>query len=109
MPGNPFTDPNWASDLADTVERVVGKVRSIATDNAVKASRGIVFGVLGLIALLTALPLLVILLLGVFRELVWGFFVDRDTAVYASYLSIGVFFMLIGFFCLRQRHSKESA
>ena len=21
MPGNPFTDPNWAPDLADTVER----------------------------------------------------------------------------------------
>ena len=27
MPGNPLTDPNWAADLADTVERVVGTVR----------------------------------------------------------------------------------
>ena len=44
MPGNPFTDPNWAPDLANTVERVVGKVRNVATDNAVKASRGVVFG-----------------------------------------------------------------
>ncbi|MCB0979363.1 MAG: hypothetical protein M9961_06950 [Ilumatobacteraceae bacterium] len=109
MPGNPFTDPNWATDLADTVERVVGKVRSVATDNAVKASRGIVFGTLGLIALLTALPLLVILLLGAFRELLWGFFVDRDTAVYASYLTIGVFFMMIGFLLLKLRHSKEAS
>ena len=47
MPGNPFTDPNWAPDLADTVERTVGKVRTLTTDNAVKVSRALVFGVLG--------------------------------------------------------------
>ena len=58
MPGNPFTDPNWAPDLADTVERVVGKVRTVATDNAVKASRAVVFGVLALISLVVATPLI---------------------------------------------------
>ena len=34
MPGNPFTDPNWAPHLADTIERTVVKVRSVTTDNA---------------------------------------------------------------------------
>ncbi|MDO8361588.1 MAG: hypothetical protein Q7V88_01710 [Actinomycetota bacterium] len=108
MPGNPFTDPNWAPDLADTVERVVGKVRTVATDNAVKASRGVVFGVLALIATLVAVPLLVILLLGTFRELL-GFFVNHGRAVWISYIALGALLMIAGFFALKLRHSKETA
>ncbi len=107
MPGNPFTDPNWAPDLADTVERMVGKVRTVATDNAVKASRGVVFGTLGLIAALIAVPLVVILLLGVFRETL-GFWLDHGRAVWVSYLSLGSLLMLIGFVALKSRPSKEA-
>lgn len=108
MPGNPLTDPHWAPDLADTVERVVGKVRTTATDNAVKASRAVVFGVLIFLAVLVALPLLTILLLGVLRELL-GFFVDHDQAVYLSYLILGAILMIGGFVALRQRHKGELA
>ncbi|MDO9174641.1 MAG: hypothetical protein Q7V62_07530 [Actinomycetota bacterium] len=108
MPGNPFTDPQWAPDLADTVERVVGKVRTVATDNAVKASRGIVFGVLILISVLIAVPLLVILALGGLRELL-GFFVSHERAVWMSYLLLGSILMLAGFVALRKRHTKELA
>jgi uncharacterized membrane protein len=108
MPGNPFTDPNWAPDLADTVERVVGKVRTTATDNAVKASRGVVFGVLIAMAVMVAVPLIVILLLGILRELL-AFFVSHERAVYLSYLLLGTIFMIGGFFALRQRHKGETA
>ena len=69
MPGNPLTDPNWAPDLADTVERVVGKVRSTATDNAVKASRAVVFGVLICSPCSWRCRCSIILALGVIREL----------------------------------------
>lgn len=108
MPGNPLTDPHWAPDLADTVERVVGKVRTTATDNAVKASRAVVFGVLIFLAVLVALPLITILALGVLRELL-GFFVDHDQAVYLSYLILGAILMIGGFVALRQRHKGELA
>jgi hypothetical protein len=108
MPGNPFTDPNWAPDLADTVERVVGKVRVVATDNAVKASRGVVFGVLALIVAVVALPLINILVLGVIRELL-GFFVDHAQAVWMSYYVVGLLLMVVGFFALRARHGKPAA
>ena len=108
MPGNPFTDPNWAPDLADTVERAVGKVRAAATDNAVKASRGVVFGVLALIVGMVALPLIVILLLGALRESI-GFFVSHERAVWISYLGMGALLMLGGFLALRARHGKEPA
>jgi hypothetical protein len=107
MPGNPFTDPNWAPDLADTVERVVGKVRVVATDNAVKASRGVVFGVLALIVGVVALPLVNILVLGVIRELL-GFFVDHGRAVWMSYDIVGLVLMIAGFFALRARHGKPA-
>ena len=40
MPANPLTDPNWAADLADTVERVVGTVREKATTPVVHVTRG---------------------------------------------------------------------
>jgi len=108
MPGNPFTDPNWAPDLADTVERVVGKVRVVATDNAVKASRAVVFGVLGLIAALVALPLVVILVVGIIREGVFGWWFSHSRALYLSYLSFGALLVLIGFIALKLRHQKET-
>lgn len=106
MPGNPFTDPNWAPNLADSVERVVGKVRTLATDNAVKASRAVVFGVLALIAALVAVPLVVILAIGLFREFL-GIWLSHGRAVWVSYLVMGSVLMIAGFFALRMRHQKE--
>lgn len=105
MPGNPFTDPNWAPDLADTVERVVGKVRSVATDNAVKASRAVVFGTLIAVTVLMVLPLLVILVLGILRELL-GFFVSHEVAVYLSYFVLGGILVIGGFVALRMRYKE---
>lgn len=107
MPGNPFTDPNWAPDLADTVERVVGKVRTVATDNAVKASRAAVFGVLALLAGIVAVPLVIILLLGVLREGL-AFFVSHSRAVWISYMLLGSILMIAGFVALRARYAKDS-
>ena len=108
MPGNPFTDPNWAPDLADTVERVVGKVRTVATDNAVKASRAVVFGVLAFIVTLVAAPLIIILLLGALREGL-AFFVSHGRAVWISYMVLGTLLMIAGFFALRARYAKDPA
>jgi hypothetical protein len=108
MPGNPLTDPNWAPTIVDSIDRVVGKVRSTATDNAVKASRAIVFGMLAVVTVLVALPLLTILTLALIRELL-AFFVDHDTAVYLSYYVLGGLLMIAGFVALRMRHSGEAA
>ena len=62
MPANPLTDPNWAGDLADTVERVVGTVREKATTPVVHVTRGVVYGLLGAFLGLTAVVLLLIVL-----------------------------------------------
>lgn len=107
MPGNPFTDPNWAPDLADTVERTVTKVRTLTTDNAVKVSRGIVFGVLVVICLLVAAPLGTILFVR-FAQVVLSRMTrtDHPTTVWLSYMITGGLLMIIGFVMLRLRHGK---
>jgi predicted histidine transporter YuiF (NhaC family) len=108
MPGNPLTDSNWAPDLADSVERMVGKVRSVATDNAVKASRGIVFGILGLISLLIAAPLGIIFFTK-FAQTVLSRMTrtDHETTVWLSYMITGGLLMLGGFIALAKRHPKK--
>ncbi len=108
MPGLSFNNPNWAPDLADLVERYVGKVRIVATDNAVKVSRAIVFGVLILMAVLVAIPLAIILTLGILRELL-GFFMPHARAVYVSYYILGVALMIGGFYALHLRHKGVQA
>lgn len=110
MPGNPFTDPNWAHDIADTVERTVGKVRSVTTDNAVKISRGLVFGLLVLICLMVAAPLGTILFVR-FAQVVLSRMTrtDHATTVWLSYMITGGLMMILGFVALRLRHSKSDA
>jgi hypothetical protein len=86
---------------------VVGKVRTQATDNAVKASRAIVFGMVALLGVLTALPLLTILTTR-FIQVVLSRMTrtDHATTVYLSYYIMGGIFLIIGFVLLKMRHPK---
>ena len=108
MPGNPFTDPNWAADIADTIERVVGTVRDRTTKPLVTASRGLSCSdcsaaILGVVALTLA---------------------DHrrhprhcrrcstsgsatTVSVYLSYLIVGGIFCLGGLFVLSKRFSND--
>jgi hypothetical protein len=107
MPGNPLTDPDWAPDLADTVERVVGTVREKTTDNVVKIARLIVFGLLGTLLGLTALILLVIILTRAMQALL-DFAVTPARAVYISYFIVGGICCLVGVFLMKKRHSGDA-
>jgi hypothetical protein len=107
MPGNPLTDPNWAPELADTVERVVGTVREKTTDNVVKAARAIVFGLLGAFLAFTALILLVIVFTRALQVLL-DFAVTPARAVYLSYFIIGGICCLAGALLMKKRHSDDA-
>ncbi|HEX6658344.1 MAG TPA: hypothetical protein VF065_09705 [Ilumatobacter sp.] len=107
MPGNPLTDPNWAPDLADTVERVVGTVREKTTDNVVKVARAIVFGLLGAVLGIAALILLVIIFTRALQA-VLDFAVTPARAVYISYFIVGGICCLLGVFLMRKRHSDDA-
>jgi uncharacterized membrane protein len=106
MAGNPLTDPQWAADLADTVEQVVGEVRDRATKPAVKVTRGVVFGLLGAVLGVVALALL---LIGATRglQVVLDTWLSRAQSVYLSYLIMGGILCLLGAFFFHKRHSPE--
>ena len=106
MAGNPLTDPNWASEAADTVERVVGEVRRRATDNIVLLARGLVFG---LFAGLVGIAALVILLIGSTRALqsLLELAVEWPRAVYLSYLLLGGILCLGGGLMMSKRRPPE--
>ena len=107
MPSNPLSDPNWAPQLADTIERVVGQVRDKTTKPIIMVARGLVFGLLGAIVGLLAL---VLLLIGVLRALQavieWPF--SHPTAVWVSYVLLGGLFCLAGAFCMAKRNPREA-
>lgn len=107
MAGNPLTDPNWAREAADTVERVVGEVRRRTTDNIVLVARGVVFG---LFAGLVGIAALVILLIAATRALqsLLELAVDWPRAVYLSYLLLGGILCLAGGLTMAKRRPPES-
>ena len=108
MSGNPLTNPNWAPELADTVERVVGTVRDTATTKVVVAVRGLVFGlVCGRIGL-AAFALAIIIGTKLIQTLVnIGGWIDKDSSVWVSYMVMGVILALAGAFCMHKRHSPH--
>lgn len=107
MPGNPFTDPNWAADLANTVERVVGTVRDKTTKPIVTVTRAIVYGLLAAILGIVAVVLLLIMLTRGFQALLDLIGLSHSRAVYVSYLAVGGILSLAGVFLLRKRFTES--
>ena len=108
MPGNPLTDPNWASQLADTITLYVSKVRTAVTSRVVTAARAVVFGIIIVIALPVAVTLVVILLTK-FLQSVIGLATDHDSSVWISYMVIGVALVIAGAVMMRRRFEHEHA
>ncbi len=105
MPGNPLTDPNWAPDLADQITEFVGNVRDKTTNNAIKAARAVVFG---LLAAFLGMTLLVLALITLTRGLqaLLDLGVSWGRAVYLSYFIVGGIFTLAGLFLMAKRTSR---
>jgi uncharacterized membrane protein YedE/YeeE len=107
MPGNPFTDPNWAADIADTIERVVATVRDRTTKPLVTASRSVVFGLLAAILGVLASVLLVIVATRLVQALLDIWF-RHEMSVYLSYLIVGGIICLLGMLLLSKRFSNDT-
>ena len=108
MPGNPLSDPNWASDLADTIDRYVSKVRTTVTDRAVYAVRAVVFGIVILIAAPVTFTLLVILGTKFVQRLI-AIATDHDSSIWASYMVMGGLLVLAGSMLMRSRFGTDEA
>ena len=107
MPGNPFTDPKWAPDLADTIDRYVSKVRTTVTDRAVYAVRGVVFGIV--IAISAPVTFALLLILGTkFLERLVGIGLDHDSSIWVSYTIIGGLMVVGGSLMMRKRFGDDA-
>jgi hypothetical protein len=108
MPGNPFTDPNWAKQIADTIDRYVEKIRTTVTDRLVFAVRAVVFG----IVIAIAAPVTVILLLILSTKLlerVIAIATDHDSSIWISYAVMGGILVLLGSVMMRKRFAGDDA
>ena len=99
MPGNPLTDPNWATSFADLIDRYVGMVRTTVTDRAVLAVRAIVFGIIIAIAAPVTFAFLLIFV-------IWT---DHDSSIWISYMIIGGLLLIGGAVAMRKRFVTEEA
>lgn len=107
MAGNPLSDPNWATDMTETIVSTVDKIRDRTTTPVVMVARGLVFGLLGGILSIAALVLLVVgLSRGLINLIEWP--LDHDTAVWVSHATVGGLLVLAGSVCMAKRHGKES-
>jgi hypothetical protein len=110
MAGNPLTNPNWAPELADTVERLVGTVRDTATNRVVVVVRALVFGIVIGVGAIIVLTLGIIVGLQLLQRLVnIGGWIDRDSSVWVSYLVMAGIFLLAGALLMRQRSDTDAA
>jgi len=107
MAGNPLSDPNWASDVTDTIVDTIDKVRDRTTKPIVLAARGLVFGILlAFLGMMAVALLLITISRGVINLLEWP--LDHDTSVWVSHIFLGSIFCLIGTLLMIKRRGKES-
>lgn len=107
MAGNPINDPEFPRKAADLIDRVVGAVRDRTTKPVVVLTRGIVFGS---IVTVVAIALVVLAIIAVMRgtQELFEIVLTERRAVWASYFSVGLSFILVGALLMRARHSHGS-
>lgn len=103
MPGNPLTDPNWATETTDRIVTFVDKVREQTTTKVVYAARGAVFG---LLALMLGTVIAVLLLLALLRGLqsLLELATTWERAVYLSYLILGAILSIVALVLFKLRN-----
>lgn len=94
---------DWATTTADTIERVVGSVRSKTAEPAEKAAR---LAVYGLLAAIVGIAAGVLLTVGAFRGIVSFLDWVWQPEVWLAYLILGGIFLLAGLFLWRKRTTK---
>lgn len=102
MPGNPLTDPNWATEVTEQITTIVANVRDKTTDNAVKVVRGVVFAMIGVFLGLAALILSIIAATRAVQSLL-DIWLEWDKSVWLSYFIIGGIMTVGGLFLMSRR------
>jgi len=90
-------DADWSEQAADTVVKVVDAVREKTTGPVLTVARAIVYGLIGLFAVIVALIVVTIALVRFVNVYLPG-------DVWAAHLLIGTLFTIAGLLLWRKRH-----
>lgn len=103
MISNPFTDPKWAKKTVAIIDRWVDFVSDKTTRPIANLVRLVVFG---LIALVAAITIIILALVGISRGLneLLDIWLTRDDAVWVSYFILSSIFVAIGAWLMRKRY-----
>jgi hypothetical protein len=96
----PRVEDDWSAQAADTVVKVVDAVREKTTGPVLTVARAIVYGLIGVFAVIVALVVLVIGLVRLIDVYLPG-------EVWSAYLLLGVVFTALGFFIWGKRHVPD--
>jgi hypothetical protein len=88
---------DWTTDATDAIERTVGLVRERTVEPVQSATRAVVYG---LLAVLVALPAVIMAIVGLFRGLVLVY----QGHAWAAWLTLGGIFVIAGGFCWIKRN-----
>jgi ATP/ADP translocase len=89
---------DWTIDAADAIDKAIATARDKTVVPARAASKAIVFGLLAVLLVLPAVVLLVVALFRALTELYQG-------EVWASWLTLGGIFVLLGAFLWVKRNA----
>lgn len=105
LPGPPTPEPDWPSQAADTIERVVGNVRDKTTGPALTAARAVVYG---LFAGIVGIAVLVVFIVAAIR-LVDSYLPDAvfgEDHMWATFTIVGGVFVIAGAVCWSRRYGS---
>jgi len=103
---NPFTDPRWAKKTVAAIDRWVDFISDKTTRPIANCVRLIVFG---LIAIVAAMTIIVLALVGLSRGLneLLDIWLTRNDAVWVSYFILSFIFVAIGAWLMRRRYPNK--
>ena len=97
-------EQDWPAQAADTIVRVVGQVRDKTTGPAIKAARGVVYGLLaGLLGAACGVMLAIAAV-----RIIDSYVVGEDNTWLAHFL-VGLAFTLAGLFLWSKRRAPDEA
>jgi hypothetical protein len=97
-----LADGDWSEQAADTVVKVVDAVREKTTGPVLTVARAIVYGLIGVFAVIVALIVLTIALVRLVDVYLPG-------EVWSAHLLIGAIFIAGGWLAWRKRYAPEPA
>jgi len=103
---NPLTDPSTPERIVAAVDRLIAFIKRYTTRPAVLVVRGTLFGLMSVAGIVMAIVLLIV---GAVRGLndVLDVWLDRDVAVWSTYLGLGGVLLVIGGLIMRRRRPRD--